>query len=121
MNTPTRYTMDYDCNTRANCECSVEKSKHGEYVDYEDYKALEAKLAASTKDYAKLQVLLQAETDRAYFAEHSLSIWLPRAEKAEAKLAAVESENNAWKEIIRDIANFLVKYKLIRKSDGRVI
>jgi hypothetical protein len=52
-------------------------------------------ITPTAKDYAKLQVLLQTETDRAFFAERSLSVWLPRAEEAEVKLAAAEQGMDA--------------------------
>ena len=37
-----RYTVDYDCQIDPQCECSVEDSKQGEYVRYEDYEKSEA-------------------------------------------------------------------------------
>lgn len=42
--TITRYTFDYDCQIDPQCDCSVETSKQGEYVRYEDYEKAEAKL-----------------------------------------------------------------------------
>ena len=85
-----RFTLEYD--HRNDCDCGMSRSTSGEYVEYEDYKELQAKLAAT--ELLRDVALGEAGIER------------QRTLKEHNKRIAAEAKNIELQEQVNKIAEF---------------